>query len=111
VEHDVTIPLVPVKRRMKAQAERGIVSPADWRRLRVSWTLRVIQVVTLLFLLVVGLGPLLWMVKSSVTPTQDTLRTPMALWPHGFDLSYFVTAWTRTHIDRYLLFTVLIAFG
>jgi multiple sugar transport system permease protein len=111
VEHDVTIPLVPARRRMKAQAERGIVSPADWRRLRVSWTLRVIQVVTLLFLLVVGLGPLLWMVKSSVTPTQDTLRTPMALWPHGFDLSYFVTAWTRTHIDRYLLNTVWIAFG
>jgi multiple sugar transport system permease protein len=111
VEHLVTIPLVPVKRRTKAQAERGIVSPADWRRLRVSWTLRVIQVATLLFLLVVGLGPLLWMVKSSVTPTQDTLRTPMALWPHGFDLSYFVTAWARTHIDRYLLNTVWIAFG
>ena len=43
---------------------------------------------TLFLLLVVGLGPLLWMVKSSITPTQDTLRTPMALWPHGFDLGH-----------------------
>ena len=70
-----------------------------------------IQGGTLVFLLVVGLGPILWMAKSSITPTQDTLRTPMALWPHGFDLGFFVTAWTRTHIDRYLWNTVIIAFG
>jgi multiple sugar transport system permease protein len=91
--------------------DRGIVSDADWRRPRVRWTMRAIQWGTLAFLLVIGLGPLLWMLKSSITPTQDTLRQPMALWPHGFDLSYFVTAWTRTHIDRYLLNTVWVAFG
>ena len=39
----------------------------------------------LLVLLVVGLGPLLWLAKSAVTPTQDTLRTPMALFPNGID--------------------------
>jgi multiple sugar transport system permease protein len=93
------------------EADRGVISNADWRRRRTRWTMSAIQGVTLLFLLVVGLGPILWMLKSSVTPTQDTLRTPMALWPHGFDLSYFVTAWTRTHIDRYLMNTVVIAFG
>jgi multiple sugar transport system permease protein len=102
------------RRREKAtpsRAERGIVSATDWQRRRVRWTLWAIQGVTLLFLLVAGLGPLLWMVKSSITPTQDTLRMPMALWPNGFDLSFFVTAWTRTHIDRYLLNTVWIAVG
>src|SRR5206468_11091684 len=97
--------------RARTQDDRGIVSPADWQRRRVRWTLRLVQVATLLFLLIVGLGPLLWMAKSSITPTQDTLRTPMALWPHGFDLSQFATAWTRTHIDRYLLNTVWIAVG
>jgi len=35
----------------------------------------------------------------------------MALWPHGFALGYFAAAWTRTHIDRYLLNTVWIAIG
>ena len=35
----------------------------------------------------------------------------MALWPHGFDLGNFATAWTRTHIDRYFLNTVWIAVG
>jgi multiple sugar transport system permease protein len=95
----------------RTQEDRGIVSPADWRRPRVRWTLRFIQVATLVFLLIVGLGPLLWMAKSSITPTQDTLRNPMALWPNGFDLGQFATAWTRTHIDRYLLNTVWIAVG
>ena len=48
--------------------------------------MRALQGGILLFLIVVGLGPLLWLLKSSITPTQDTLRTPMALFPHGFDL-------------------------
>jgi multiple sugar transport system permease protein len=84
---------------------------ADWRQRRTSWTMRSLHVATLVFLLVAGLGPILWMLKSSVTPTQDTLRAPMALWPHGIDLSQLATAWTRTHIDRYLWNTVVIAFG
>jgi multiple sugar transport system permease protein len=103
----------PLRRRRPdaRQQDRGIVSAADWRRPSVRWTLWAIQGGTLIFLLVAGLGPLLWMAKSSITPTQDTLRAPMALWPHGFNLSYFATAWTRTHIDRYLLNTVWIAAG
>lgn len=95
----------------RTQADRGIISAADRRRRRVRWTLRLIEAIVLIFLLIAGLGPLLWMVKSSITPTQDTIRTPMALWPNGFDLSYFATAWTQTHIDRYLLNTVWIAVG
>ena len=97
--------------RTPTQADRGIVSAADWRRSRVRLAMRILQGTTLLFLLIVGLGPLLWMVKSSITPTQDTLRMPMALWPHGFDLGQLATAWSRTHIDRYLLNTVWIAAG
>ena len=97
--------------RTATQADRGIVSAADYRRSRVRLAMRILQGSTLLFLLIVGLGPLLWMVKSSITPTQDTLRMPMALWPHGFDLGQLATAWSRTHIDRYLLNTVWIAVG
>ena len=93
------------------QEERGLISAADRRRRGVRWTLRAIQAATLVFLLIFGLGPLLWLARSAITPTQDTLRTPMALWPHGFDFGYFVTAWTHTHIDRYFLNTVWIAAG
>ena len=104
----------PRARQPRADAdstERGIVSGSDWRQRRIRWVMRSLHVVTLLFLLIVGLGPLLWMVKASITPTQDTLRAPMALWPNGFDLSQLATAWSRTHIDRYLFNTVVIAFG
>ncbi len=99
------------RRAAAVTGERGLVSAADWRRTRTRWALRIVQGTTLVFLLIVGLGPLLWLAKSAITPTQDTLRTPMALWPHGFDFGYFATAWTRTHIDRYFLNTVWIAAG
>jgi multiple sugar transport system permease protein len=92
-------------------AERGVISSADWRGRRFRWSMNTILGATLVVLLVVGLGPLIWMAKSSITPTQDTLRSPMALFPHGFDLATLGTAWSRTHIDRYLWNTVLIAFG
>jgi multiple sugar transport system permease protein len=91
--------------------ERSILSAADWRQRRIRWTVRGLHVATLGFLLVVGLGPLLWMLKSSITPTLDTLRYPLALWPNGLDLSQFATAWTRVHIDRYLINTLVIALG
>jgi multiple sugar transport system permease protein len=94
-----------------ASPERGILSSADWRQPRVRRLVGVLHVLTLLVLLVVGLGPILWMLKSSITPTLDTLRQPMALWPHGFDISQFATAWNKVHIDRYLFNTVAIAFG
>jgi multiple sugar transport system permease protein len=96
---------------VRGAEDRGIVSPLDRRDRRTRWSIRVVHALTLGFLLVVGLGPILWMLKASVTPTQDTLRTPMALWPHGFDLGQLMTAWSRTHIDRYLLNTVVIAAG
>lgn len=93
------------------EVQRGLVSEADRRRPKVRRTLRIVNAVTLIALLIIGLGPLLWLAKSSITPTQDTLRTPMALWPNGFDLSYFAKAWSQTHIDRYFLNTVWIAVG
>ena len=64
-----------------------------------------------MFLLVVGLGPILWMLKSSITPTQDTLRRRWRCGRTAFELGQLVKAWSRLHIDRYLLNTVWIAFG
>jgi multiple sugar transport system permease protein len=93
------------------QTERRIVSAADWHRPKVRWTLQTIHGVTLLLLIVVGLGPLLWLAKSMITPTQDTFRMPMALWPHGIDLANIGKAWTQTHIDRYFMNTVWITLG
>ena len=91
--------------------ERGILSVTDRRRPRVRRGLRAIHIALLVGLLVVGLGPILWLAKSAITPTQDTLRTPLALWPHGIDWQNLATAWTKVHIDRYFFNTVAIAAG
>jgi len=107
----VSLPWARRPAKSAASPDRGILSAADRSQRRSRWFMRFLNGMVLVFLLVVGLGPILWMLKSAVTPTLDTLRQPMALWPNGFDLSQFATAWNKVHIDRYLFNTVAIAFG
>ncbi|MEV6417797.1 carbohydrate ABC transporter permease [Kribbella sp. NPDC051718] len=90
---------------------RGILSSSDWRRPGVRRTARSVHVVLLGLLFLVGLGPMLWLAKAAVTPTQDTLRAPLALWPHGIDWANLSTAWSRVEIDKYFLNTVVLAAG
>jgi multiple sugar transport system permease protein len=112
VEHVVVISLRRATHRPAGdREERGIVSDTDWRRPGTRIGLRIAHGILLAFLLIVGLGPLLWLAKSAITPTQDTLRAPMALWPNGVDWANLATAWTKVHIDRYFLNTVAIAAG
>ena len=44
--------------------ERALISAADWRGRRFRWSMSAVHATTLVFLLIVGLGPLLWMLKS-----------------------------------------------
>ncbi|MFJ9390018.1 carbohydrate ABC transporter permease [Nocardioides sp. NPDC101246] len=89
----------------------SFVSSLDRRRTSVRWGLRGVQAAMLLGLVVVCLGPLLWLAKSAVTPTQDTLRSPISLWPNGPDLSIVTQAWTELGLSAYLVNTVVIAAG
>lgn len=89
----------------------SFVSSLDRRRTSVRWGVRGVQLGTLLVLVVVCLGPLLWLAKSAVTPTQDTLRSPIALWPNGPDVSILSQAWTELGLSSYLVNTVVIAAG
>jgi multiple sugar transport system permease protein len=91
--------------------ERGILSISDRRKPGVKWSTRVIHALLLLILIVVGLGPLLWLAKSAITPTVDTLRTPMALFPHGVDWANLSTAWSTVHIDVQFVNTIWVAAG
>ena len=90
---------------------RGVLSQSDWRTPRVRRTARTLHVVLLALLFVAGVGPMLWLAKAAVTPTQDTLRQPLSLWPNGLDFASLATAWTRVEIDKYFLNTVAIAAG
>ncbi len=89
----------------------GLVLQSDWRRPHVRWGLGLAQKLLLVLLVIVGLGPILWLAKSAVTPTQDTITHPMALFPHGFAWSNLTDAWTNVDVGRYFWNTVVIAFG
>ncbi|MDN3242615.1 carbohydrate ABC transporter permease [Glycomyces tritici] len=96
---------------MNAGTDRGLIAPTDWKRPSVKWSARLAHGALLAGVAVAGLGPMLWLLKAAVTPTQDTLRTPMAFWPNGFDFANLAEAWTRVEIDKYFLNTVALAAG
>lgn len=105
----------PAKGRRRSSSpeptDRTAISSADWHRPRVRRSMNLVHGLLLLTLLVVGLGPILWLAKSAITPTQDTLRAPMALFPNGVDWANLSEAWNRVEIDKYFANTVIIAAG
>lgn len=92
-------------------ADRGLVSPRDRRRPTVRFTLTAAQLLLLAVLLVGALGPMLWLVKASISTTQEVLRTPLALWPRSPQWGNLSHAWSSIHLDRYFGNTVVIAAG
>jgi multiple sugar transport system permease protein len=93
------------------ETPQGIVSNTDWNRPSVKYGLKTGQGILLVLLVVVGLGPILWLAKAAITPTQDTLTHPMSVFPHGFAWSNVSDAWTQVDIGLYLWNTIVIAFG
>lgn len=94
-----------------AQADRGILSGHDRRRRGVRVSMTGVHVFLFVGLVVAGLGPLLWLAKAAVTPTQDTLTQPFALWPNGIDWANLSQAWNDIHIDQYFWNTLVVAAG
>ena len=89
----------------------GLISELDWEKPRIHWGTRALQALLLVGLVVIGLGPILWLAKSAITPTLDTITHPMALFPHGAAWSNLSQAWNDVHVGRYFWNTVVIAFG
>ena len=96
---------------MSADTDRSILSSNDWKRPGVAVPTAAVQIVLLLLLIGVGLLPLLWLAKSAITPTQDTLQTPMALFPHGFAWANLAHAWNDVHIGSYFVNTIWVTVG
>ncbi len=99
------------RRSRPTDVQPGLVLSADWRRPSVKWGLGTAHTLLLVLLIVVGLGPILWLAKSAITPTQDTLSNPMAIFPHGTDWSNISNAWSEVDIGLYIWNTIVIAFG
>ncbi|MGC3953243.1 MAG: carbohydrate ABC transporter permease [Propionicimonas sp.] len=96
-------PLVP--------GDRGVLSDFDRRSPGVRGSLGVINVVLLVVLVIACLGPLLLLIKFAITPTQDILRDPLAIFPNGVRWDNLSRAWNDVQINRYFLNTVVLAAG
>lgn len=99
------------RRGVDDMADRTIVSASERRRAGTRVGMGLMHVFLFVSLVAAGLGPILWLAKSAVTPTQDTLQQPFALWPNGIDWQNLSTAWNDIHIDQYFFNTIVIALG
>ncbi len=96
----------------QAGLDRGIVSVNDWRRKTIRFPLATAQLVLLLLLVIAGLLPVLWLMKAALTPTQDTLTQPLALFPHGITWSNLAQAFgVNIKIQDFFLNTIWVAAG
>jgi multiple sugar transport system permease protein len=92
-------------------AERGILSNHDWGRPRLRWSMHGAHTLAFVLLFVAGVGPIVWLAKAATSTTQDTLRTPFALWPSGVDWTNLADAWTKVEISKYFGNTLWVALG
>jgi multiple sugar transport system permease protein len=101
------------RRRTRAREapQGGLISPAEWRRASMRLGVGSAQALLLVALIVIGLGPILWLAKSAITPTNDTISHPMSLFPHGVAWGNLREAWSNVNVGRYFWNTVVIAFG
>jgi multiple sugar transport system permease protein len=89
----------------------ALITPAEWRRPGVRFGIGAAHVLLLVLLLVGGLGPILWLAKSAITPTNDTITHPMGLFTHGAAWSNLREAWVNVNVGRYFWNTIVVAFG
>jgi multiple sugar transport system permease protein len=88
-----------------------MISTADWHRPVVRWGVGGAQKLLLVALVIIGLGPILWLAKSAITPTSDTISHPMALFRHGAAWSNLRDAWVNVDVGRYFWNTIVLAIG
>lgn len=104
----------PLRRKPRERADaggQGLVLASEWHRPSVRWGLGTLHTALLILLVVIGLGPLIWLVKSALTPTLDTITTPLAWFPHGLTWNNLSSAWTNVDVGLYMRNTVEIAVG
>jgi multiple sugar transport system permease protein len=105
-------PARPRRGKAREAPERSVISDNDRKRPGVRIPLVVVQILIFAGLAVAGLGPLLWLLKAAISPTQDILRNSLAFFPSGqIEWGNLWTAWTEGRIGFYLGNTGIMAFG
>jgi multiple sugar transport system permease protein len=96
---------------MSDERPPALISPAEWRRPSIRLGVGGAQLLLFVLLIVIGLGPIVWLAKSAITPTNDTITHPMGLFPHGFALRNLREAWVQVDVGRYFWNTIVVALG
>ncbi|MFK4759913.1 carbohydrate ABC transporter permease [Microbacterium sp. ZW T5_45] len=110
----VTTTVRTLTRRAREEADpedRTNVSDLDRKRPGVRVAMIVIAVVVIGALAVMSAGPLIWLLKSALSTSQDILRDPFGWWPSGVQWQNLGDAWEQIRIGQYLLNTVWMALG
>ena len=68
---------------MSERRPAALITPSEWRKPSIRLGVGAAQALLLVLLVVGGLGPVLWLAKSAITPTNDTISHPMAFFSHG----------------------------
>jgi len=96
---------------MSDHPSSGLIPPGEWRRPSIRFGVGGAQAMLLLLLVIVGLGPILWLAKSAITPTNDTITHPMGFFTHGAAWSNLREAWVNVDVGRYFWNTIVVAVG
>ncbi len=96
---------------MSDERPPALIMPDEWKRPWVRFGVGTAQKLLLLLLIVIGLGPIIWLAKSAITPSNDTISHPMALFSHGFAWDNLREAWVNVDVARYFWNTIVVAFG
>ena len=91
--------------------DRGILGHSDRKKGSVRVSMTIVHIVLLAGSIVAGLGPVLWLAKAAVTTTQDSISTPLALWPSGIDWANLQAAWVEVEVSKYFVNTLIVAAG
>ena len=103
--------MIAFTRSKQEEVTGGLLTRNEWDRRHIKWLFGSSQVLLFVILVLIGLGPIIWLAKGAITPTIDTLRNPLTLFPHGAAWSNLSEAWSSVHVGRYFRNTVVLAFG
>lgn len=97
-------------RRKPATWERASVSDLDRRSPRTRAMVAGASGAVTALLAVISVGPLLWMVKSSLSTSQEMLGNPLG-WPAELRWSNYGDAWRQVGVGQYTLNSLAITGG
>lgn len=89
----------------------GFVSESSRRRPGTRTTLTAVHALTLVLLVVIGLGPLFWAFKGAISSPTELVTQPLSLWPAEARLGNFALAWDELQVGRYVLNSFWIVLG